>query len=326
MACVEVFDNVPRPIWDACEMKHLYDLLKKTVNQWLEDKAPTLGAALAYYSLFSIAPLLIIAIGIAGMIFGPDAARGAIEAQMRDALGEPAAKGVQSMLENVHNSGQGVVATAIGIVVLFFGASGVFGQLQDALNTIWKVRPRQGRGILGVIKDRFLSFAMVLGVGFLLLVSMVITTALEALSRWWTPASLPGGPLLWQLTNWLVSFGVITLLFAMIFKVLPDVHIDWSEVWIGAAVTALLFALGKYVLGLYFAYSSTASAFGAAGSVVIVVVWVYYSSQILLLGASFTHIYACENGSPCRPTANAERIGAQPRGSGVPTPRATHLS
>jgi membrane protein len=285
--------------------KAFFQLLKETFSAWDEDKCPRLGAALAYYTIFSIAPLLIIGIGITGFVFGEQAARGEIVGQIESAVGQPAAMAIEEMLKNTHAEGSYTFAAVVGIVLLLFGASGVFIQLQDALNTIWKVAPKPDRGIRGIVRDRLLSFMVVLGTGLLLLVSLVISATLAALSKFLTPAALPGGTYLWQGINGLISFLLITLLFALIYKVLPDVRIAWRDVWVGAIVTALLFTLGKYLIGLYLGRSSTTSAFGAAGSLVVILVWVYYSSQLLLFGAEFTRVYANKMGSPLIPTDNA---------------------
>lgn len=298
----------------------IWQLLKETVHEWNADKAPRLGAALAYYTVFSIAPLLIIAIGIAGLVFGEQAARGEIGAQMEDTIGHPGAQAIQEMLANTHATGSCTWATVAGLVILLFGASGLFIELQDALNTIWKVTPKPGLGVGGMLRDRLLSFTVVLGTGFMLLVCLVISAALSAVVKFMTPAALPYGTHLWQAVNALVSLAFITLLFALIFKVLPDVKIAWRDVWVGALVTALLFTLGKFLIGLYLAQGSTTSAFGAAGSLVLVLLWVYYSSQILLLGAEFTRVYANRNGSPVHPADNAVPVTEAARlRQGLPT-------
>jgi membrane protein len=241
-----------------------------------------MGAALAYYTVFSLAPLLLIAIGIASAVFGEEAAGGKIVEQIEQTVGTPAARAIQEMLKHTHESSGHALPTVVGILVLLFGASGVFVELQDALNTVWKVKPELGQGLLPWLRDRLMSFSVVLGTGFLLLVSLVVSAALSALNNFLTPASLPGGVYLWQGVNLLVSFAFITLLFGVIFKLLPDAPVAWRDVWVGAAVTALLFTLGKYLLGLYLGRSGTTSAFGAAGSLVLLLLWVYYSSQILL--------------------------------------------
>jgi membrane protein len=265
----------------------VFDLLREAAKNFSEDKVPRLGAALAYYSVFSLAPLAIIAIGIASLLF-QESARQEILAQIEDAVGSPVARAVEDVLRNSQSQGGGVLATVVGLVVLVLGASGVFVQLQDALNSIWHVAPKPGRGWGVVLRERFLSFAMVFAIGFLLLVSLVISAALSAVGKFVSSASLPGGNAVWQWINTMVSLGFITLLLGLIYKVLPDVRLAWRNVWIGAAISAVLFTVGKYLFGLYLTHTSTASAFGAAGSLVIMLVWVYYSSQIVLFGAELT--------------------------------------
>lgn len=308
--------------------KLVLELLRQTYHEWNEAKAPRLGAALAYYTVFSISPLLIIAIAIAGLVFGEEAARGGIVREIEGTVGRPVAEAIEGMLQQTHSTGSCTLTAVIGLIVLLAGATGVFIQLQDALNTIWKVEPKPDRGILGMLRDRFLSFTVVLGVGFLLLVSLVISAALAALSKFLTPEALPGGAYLWQVVNGVISFGLITLLFALIYKVLPDVPIRWRDVWVGAAVTALLFTLGKYLLGLYLGQSGAASAFGAAGSLILILLWVYYSSQILLFGAEFTRVYATHFGPPLLPTENSLPVSgteqasmSRPMGTAVLTHR-----
>jgi membrane protein len=288
-------------------VNEVYGLLKDTFNHWSDAKAPRLGAALAYYTAFSLSPLLLICIGIASWVLGAEVVQKRFSDELTAVMGPDVAKAVQSILVHAQGFGSGVIATIVGVVVLLFGASGVFGQLQDALNTIWGVEPKPGRGLWGLIHDRFLSLTMVMGIAFLLLVSLVISTALKSLGGVVAPA--PGFmTVLWDIVNIVVSFGVITLLFALIFKVLPDATIGWRDVWIGAAITALLFTVGKYLLGLYLARSGTASGYGAAGSLVLILLWVYYSSQILLFGAAFTRVYADRYGSHVRPAPNAVAV------------------
>jgi membrane protein len=261
--------------------------------------------------MFSIAPLLLIAIAIAGLVFGQEAARGNIVHEIEGTVGRPAGEAIQTMLSHTSSTGGSITATVVGVVILLLGASGVFVQLQDALNTIWKVAPRPGRTIREMIRDRFLSFSTVLGLGFLLLVSMIISAALSALNQFLTPEALPGGTYLWQGINLLVSLAILTVLFALIFKYLPDAKITWHHVWIGAGVTAVLFTLGKYLIGLYLGRGSTTSTFGAAGSLVVILVWVYYSSQLILFGAEFTRTYAQHLGSPVEPAANAVSVAPE---------------
>jgi len=277
-------------------MKKYLGIFKQTISEFIADKVPRLGAALAYYTIFSLAPLLLIVIAIAGLAFGHDAAQGKIFDQLRGALGPNTAAGIQDMVKNAAKPKSGYVATILGVITLIFGASGVFGQLKDALNTIWDVKPKEGGGILRMIKDRFLSFAMVFGVGFLLLVSLVIDTAIGAMGKF-AGSHLPGGEALWHVVELAFSFVVITVLMAGLFRLLPDLKIEWRDVWLGAALTSLLFVLGKFALGIYFAKSAVGSSFGAAGSLVLVLLWVYYSAQILLFGAEFTQVYARADGS-----------------------------
>jgi membrane protein len=292
-------------------LRIVFELLKDAFNGWSEDKAPRMGAALAYYTIFSLAPLLIIAIGIAGLIFGERAARGEIVGQIEGTIGSPAAQAIQEMLKDTHTSRTSVPATVIGLVVLLFGASGVFVELHDALNTIWKVEPKPGRALMTLVRERFLSFTVVLGTGFLLLVSLVISAALAAVSKFLTPDALPGGVYLWQALNALIALGFITLLFGLMYKLLPDVKIAWRDVWVGAFVSSLLFTVGKYLLGWYLGQGSTASSFGAAGSLVVVLIWVYYSAQILLFGAEFCRVYALKHGSSVVPADNAISVAPE---------------
>jgi len=287
----------------------LFTLLKDTFTEWNNDRAPRMGAALAYYTAFSLAPLMVISIAIAGLAFGDQAARGEIVDELASTVGRPAAVAIEDVLRQANDTGGSTLASVVGLVVLLLGASGVFVELEDALNTIWKVPAERSGTVLAFIRDRFLSFTLVFGTGFLLLVSLVVSATLEAVGRWLTPPSLPGGWLFWQLVNLLFSYAFITLLFALIYRYVPNAPVHWRDVWIGAAVSALLFSFGKYLLGLYLGLSGTASAFGAAGSLAVILVWVYYSAQILLLGAEFTHLYAVRFGSQ-RGTAPAAE-GAQ---------------
>jgi membrane protein len=295
----------------------LWRLLKQTAAEWSEDKVPRLGAALAYYTIFSIVPLLIIIIAMIGLFFGQEAAESHILNQLAGLVGQQSAEAIRDMLQRADQPSSGVVATVIAMVTLLLGASGLFGQLQDALNTIWGVEPKPGRGIWGLIQDRFLSFMAVLGTGFLLLVSLVLSAALSALGKWFG-GILPVPEAVLQTLNLLVSFGVITLLFAMMFKLLPDARIAWRDVWVGAGITALLFTLGKFLIGLYLGKSDVGSAYGSAGSLVIVLVWVYYSAQILLFGAEFTQVYANAGGVAIVPTEQAVAVDGKKAGGGSP--------
>ena len=285
--------------------KEVFSLLKTTFFEWLDDQAPMLGAALAYYTVFSLAPLLIIAIGMAGLVFGAEAAQGQIFEQLRGLLGDAGGKAMEELVQSASAEPKtGVVATVIGFVTLLFGASGVFGQLQASLNIIWGVQPKPGRGILGIIRDRILSFGFILVVGFLLLVSLLLTAAIAFVGKQFG-TMVPGMEALIQLFNSMLSLAVITLLFAMMFKILPDANIAWRDVWIGAFITALLFTLGKFALGLYLGRSGGASSYGAAGSLIVLLVWVYYSTQIVFFGAEFAQVYANRFGSHVTPSSNA---------------------
>ena len=283
-------------------------VLRAAVDGWFDDKIPQLGAALAYYTLFSLAPLLIIAIGIAGLIFGEKAARGEVVTQVESAIGQPAASAVQDLLISTGSGGGSILATIGGIGLLLFGASGAFVQLQDSLNWIWKVQPKPGRGIRGVIRDRLLSFLVVLSTGLLLFASLLLNAALAVLERFLASDALPGGTHLWQALSSAVSLLIVMLLFALIYRVLPDVQISWRHVWLGAILTALLFTAGKYVIGLYLGWTATASVFGAAASLVVILIWLYYSAQILLFGAELTHAFAQHCGVATVPKHNAKPI------------------
>jgi membrane protein len=286
-------------------MTSIWILIKQTVAEWREDKASRLGAGLAYYTTLSLAPLLVVVIAVAGLVFGAEAARGQIVAQFADAIGPEAAELIESALvKAAGEQGTGILATIIGIVTLLLGATGVFGHLQDALNTIWEVAPRPGRGLRAILRKRVVAFTMVLAVGFVLLVAQVLSAGIAAVNTWlggWLP--VPG--IVLQAVSLIVSFAAVTFLFALIFKYVPDVRIAWRDVWIGAAVTALLFAVGKELIALYLATSSVGSAYGAAGTLLAVLVWIYYAAQILFLGAEFTQVYATQRGSHVQPAHDA---------------------
>jgi membrane protein len=284
-----------------------WKLLRQTFAEWSEDKAPQLGASLAFYSAVSIAPLVVLALSAAAVFLGEEAARGKVVEEFQNLVGSEGAKAIDDMITSASKPGTGVIATVLSIATLLFGASGVFGQLQDALNTIWEVKPKRGRGVWGFIRDRFLSFAMVLGVAFLLLVSLLLTTAIAALGL--SADALPDA-LRWLAhgVNFAVSFAVVTALFAMIFKLLPDVEMSWNDVWLGAILTAALFTIGKFAIGLYLGHSTMASSYGVAGSFVVLLVWTYYSAQILFFGAELTQVYANAYGSRIVPTENAEPL------------------
>jgi membrane protein len=278
------------------DLKKTWQLVKSAAASWIDDYAPSMGAALAYYTVFSIAPLLLIVISIAGLVFGEDAARGEIVAQLQGLMGNDAAQAIEGLLASVNKPGKGVLSTIIGIVVLLIGATTVFGELQDALDRIWRAPTREGSGIWNLLRARLLSFGMILGVGFLLIASLVVSAALSALGKWWAPL-FGGWEVLAQVVNFLISFGLVTAIFAMIYKIMPRVKIEWHDVWIGAAVTSLLFTIGKFLISVYIGKSGVASGFGAAASLVVLLIWVYYSAQIFLLGAEFTWVYAHTFGS-----------------------------
>ncbi len=287
----------------------VWKIVKETANDWLDDDAMTLAAALAYYALLSLAPLLVISVSVAGWFLGPEAAKGRVAGELAAVVGGDAAQGIQAVVASAEEPKKGVLGAIVGAVTLFIGASGVFGQLQTSLNTIWEVKPRADRGWLGKVKDRFFSFTMVLGVAFLLLISLVLSSVLSSLGGVMSDA-LPGGALLWQVLNFVLSLGVVTLLFALIFKVIPDAKVQWRDVWLGAAVTAVLFTIGKQLLGLYLGKAAVGSSYGAAGSIVALVVWVYYAAQILFVGAEFTQVQAKSRGAGVEPSANAEHAEA----------------
>ena len=283
-------------------------LLKQTFSEWLDDKVPQLGAALAYYTVFSLAPLVLLLLAIVGFLFRNDPA-GAwqkVTEQMSYFLDKSAIDVVQGIAQKASQPNKGVLATSIGILLALFGASGVFGQLQDALNTIWGVKTKPGVGIMGFIRSRFLSFAMVAGVCFLLLVSLVLESLLKSISHY-LQAMLPGGIVIALVVYSTFDLAVVVLLFASIFKFLPDVKIQWRDVWIGALMTAIFFAVGKWALGLYLGSGAAASAYGAASSLITLLLWIYYSSQILLFGAEFTQVYAARAGRALVPTKYAVR-------------------
>jgi membrane protein len=286
-------------------------MLKDAVSAWWNDQAPSKGAALAYYSMFSIAPLLFLIISIAGLIYGAEAVRGMVFDQIASLMGQNGAEAVEEMLANVSEPKTGTWATVVSIAVLLFGASTVFGQLQSALDTIWRVPEREkakSSGIWTFIRSRLLTFGMVLGLAFLVTVSLILSSALSALGKWW-------GPMFGQweaiahLLDIVVNLGVLTVVFGAIYKLMPRAHIEWRDVWVGGFVTTLLFVVGKFLIGLYLGKSDVGSSFGAFGSLVIVMVWTYYSAQIFLLGAEFTWVYAHESGSRRGQSQEKQNLG-----------------
>lgn len=300
----------------------MFSLLKETFREWREDGAARLAAALAYYMIFSLAPLLVLIIAIAGLVGGREAAQTQTMAQVEDLLGSDGREFVQGMIESASKPSTGLLAALVGAVTLLFGALGVFGELQNSLNTIWEVKPKPAKGFLDGIKrfvvDRLLSFTMVLGIGFLLLSSLVISAALSALGEY-IGARWPLADIWLELINFVISFVVITLLFGMIFKFLPEVNIAWKDVWLGAAFTSVLFTLGKFLIGLYLGRSEVGNTFGAAGSLAILLIWIYYSAQILFLGAEFTQVYSNRYGSKIEPDEDMVKITEQERAEkGIP--------
>ena len=268
----------------------LWWVLKRALVGWWNDNVPRLGASLAYYTLFALSPVLLVATAIAGLVFGAEAVRGEIVGQIQGLVGHQGAQAVQAMLENAAHPSSSIPATIIGLVTLFLGATGAFLELQTALNAIWRVKPRPGTNVRAFVVQRLISFGLVVGVGFLLLVSLLVSAALSALRRY-LGRIVPTLTAFWEAGNVLVSLFVITLLFAMVYKILPDVRLRWRDVWVGALVTAGFFSIGKQLIGLYLGTSSVGSSYGAAGSVVVLLIWVYYSAQVVLLGAEFTRFY-----------------------------------
>jgi membrane protein len=289
-------------------------ILRRSVAGWWNDNVPRLGASLAYYTLFALAPILVVAIAIGGLVFGPEAVRGEIVGQIQGLIGREGAEAVQAMLEGASRPGSSIAATVAGIITFFLGATGAFLELQTALNAIWHVEPKSDGSYWRVlVMQRVISFGLVVALGFLLLTSLLVSAALAAIHRYMGNA-FPGVVVLWEALNVIVSLTVITLLFALIYKVLPDVKLSWRDVWIGALVTAGLFSIGRLVIGLYLGTASIASTYGAAGSVVVILIWVYYSAQIILLGAEFTRAYVDEFGGrpPTEEYAEKKRVKPGP--------------
>ena len=308
------------------QIKSFFSLAKKAVMAWIDDYAPSMGAAIAFYTVFSLAPLIIIVLAIAGFFWGQEAVQGQLMGQMGGLLGQDGAQAIEGVVSSsAQEKEQGIIATITSVVVLAVGATTVFAELQSALDRIWEVPASEKKsGIWNMIRSRLLSFGLVLSLAFLLLVSLVVSTALAALGSW-VGGLMPGWETLLQVLNLVISFGILTVLFAMIFKFMPQVHVAWRDVWVGALLTALLFVIGKYLIGLYVGKSSVASSYAAAGSLVVVLLWVYYAAQVFLLGAEFTWVYATEHGSlkgsrgqnPGRknvgkPTAPSARVGSVP--------------
>lgn len=295
--------------------RQAFEIGKQSFAEWSEDGAPRLAAALSYYTVFSLAPLIFIVVALIGIFYAE--ADAMVRDQMANFLGEDTAAFLADTAKD-SGPGGGVVATLIGVAVLFFGAAGVFGQLQDSLNTIWDVRAKPGQGIMGFIRGRFFSFALVGGTAFLLLVSLIATTALTAVIEW-LGTKMPGVGFLWQLLNFAVLVAMTSLIFALIFKVVPDAVVEWRDVWVGAVLTGILFSIGQILLGLYLGRQADNSIYGAAGSLIVVLLWVYYTAQILFFGAEFAQVTAKRRGFPIIPARNAERIDEATRAAqGIP--------
>ncbi len=275
-----------------------WTMVKQTTIEYMDDNALSRGAAIAYYTLFSIAPILVIAIAIAGLVFGQDAASGALSGQLRGMMGQQGADLVQSMVQSASGKQAGILATVIGVVILLITATGVFSELQADLNAIWKTEAPAG--VSAMVKTRALGLGLIAAIGFLLLVSLLLSAALAALGKYLN-GLFPGASVLFQILNFVLSFALISAMFAAIYKILPDKDLSWRDVGVGAVATALLFTIGKFLIGLYIGKAAVASSYGAAGSAIVVLLWIYYSALIFLLGAEFTKVYARHHGSPEAP-------------------------
>jgi membrane protein len=278
-------------------LRDYWSMVTQALKAWNDDYAPSMGAAIAYYTVFSLAPLLVIVIAVAGLVFGPEAARGEIVYQLRGLVGEGGAKAVEDLLASASQPDTSVFASALGLLTLFIGATSVFAELQSALDRIWRAPAiKQPSGVLLILRARVMSFGIIGAIGFLLLVSLVFGAALSAVGKW-GESMFPAGLTVLQWLNTLFAFAMTTVLFAMIYRILPRARIAWKDVWIGSMVTSALFTLGKYLISLYIGQAGVSSGFGAAGSLIVILVWVYYSAQIFLLGAEFTWVYAHRHGS-----------------------------
>ena len=290
------------------KLREGWELLKNTAVEWWNDNTFRLAAALAFYTIFSVAPVLLIAVGAASLVFSRETAVNQVVAEMQRLIGQQGAGAIRQVLESSAGLGKGVWAITVGIVTLLFGATIVFAELQSALNHIWGVKSEVRRGlILDLVLDRLRSFSIALGVGFLLLVSLVLSAALTGLQDYLT-SWMPSAPWFWQAGNITISFFVVALLFAMIYKYLPDVQIEWRDVWIGALVTSILFESGKYLISIYLGHTAIGSAFGAAGSFAVLLIWIYYSALISFFGAEFTQVYAQRHGRQIKPSGHARSV------------------
>jgi membrane protein len=294
-------------------LKDLLGVVKEAALAWYGGRTFEQGAALAYYAVFSIAPILVITLAVASMVLGSDAAQGRLEAELQHTVSPLVAQAIAETLGYVHLTHSSLLATLVGAAVLLFGAAGAFMQIQSALNTIWDVKLKPGLGIWFALRARLMTFVLVAVTGSVLLAALAASTALAAVEAYLPAADLPGGFSLIEILNWVVSLTLLTLMFALVYKLLPDVHIAWGVVWGGAAVTAVLFTLGNYLIGMYLGRTSAASAYGAAGSLVIILLWVFYSSQVLLFGAELTQAFARHFGAPVRPADYAVAAAGRPR-------------
>jgi len=281
---------------ERLSFNHLWILVKDSISAWIDDYAPSMGAALAYYTIFSLAPLLLIVIAVAGLVFGQNAVRGEIVAQLGGLMGSEGAKITEELLKSASAPKEGLISSVIGVVLLVVGATTVFAELQSDLDRIWRVQGETISGLWNVARARVLSFGLVLGLGFMMLISLVVAAGLNAVGKWYG-ASFAGWEVLLHVLNTAVSIALSSALFAMIYKIMPRARIAWRDVGVGAVVTAVMFEAGKFLIGLYLGKAGVTSGFGAAGSLVVLLVWVYYSAQVFLLGAEFTWVYARSHGS-----------------------------
>lgn len=286
-------------------LRKIARLFRETFKEWQEDNASRIAAALAYYAVFSISPLLVIAIAIAGTFFGQQTAQTQITQQLTDLVGKDGVQPVLMALNNINQPEIKGVASLISIGVLLLGASGFFAQLQDALNTVWKVKPQPGKGMKIFVRKRISSFLMVLAIGFLLILSLILSAVVSTLSTYQIDY-LPGSAILWENLDFIVSLGLMTFIFGLMFKYVPDAKIVWKDVFVGSVMTAVLFLFGKFLLGVYLSKGSLGSAYGAAGSLIVLLAWIYYSAQIILFGAEFTQVYSRIYGSKIRPSKHSQ--------------------
>lgn len=289
-------------------VKGIWSIIQETISEWTDDRASRLAAAISYYTIFSLAPLLVIGVAIAGFVFGEAAAQDQIVGSLEGVIGPDAAATVQDLVANASQTGSGAIATVIGVVTLLLAASGLFAALQSALNTVWDVEPAAGGGILRTVKKRGLAFLMVLGIGLLLLLSLAANAVLAMLRGTFQDVLPVPGPI-WQVVSLALSLVILTVAFAAVYKVLPDVNLEWRYLWIGAAITAVLFVIGQFLVSLYLGFSSPASTYGAAGSLFVILLWIYYSAQVFFFGAEFTQVYARKQGAHIVPNEDARWIG-----------------